>query len=99
VACGSATLQWRLVAGAGVEPALRTAYETVEPPLLYPRVRKDCGGGSRTRVILVYKTSALKVVPSELRRRKSESGLEETRTLTRSLQDFYATSYITSPKN
>ncbi len=42
---------------------------------------------------LVYKTSALK--PIELRRNFGGPG--GTQTLTRSLQDFYAFNYITSP--
>ena len=44
---------------------------------------------------LVYKTSALN--PIELRRNVF-GGPEGIQTLTRSLQDFYAVSYITSPK-
>ncbi len=44
---------------------------------------------------LVYKTSALE--PIELRR-KEFGGLGGIQTLTRSLQDFYALRYITSPK-
>ena len=43
---------------------------------------------------LVYKTSALE--PVELRRKIG--GLGGSQTLTRSLQDFYALGYITSPK-
>ena len=44
---------------------------------------------------LVYKTSALN--PIELRRNVF-GGPEGIQTLTRSLQDFYAVNYITSPK-
>ena len=44
---------------------------------------------------LVYKTSALN--PIELRRKKF-GGPGGAKTLTRSLQDFYAVIYITSPK-
>jgi hypothetical protein len=44
-------------------------------------------------VSFVYKTSALE--PVELRRKIG--GLGGSQTLTRSLQDFYALGYITSP--
>ncbi len=70
------------------------AYETSEPPLLYSRDiwvrRRDLNSYH-----LVYKTSALE--PVELRRKIG--GLGGSQTLTRSLQDFYAVGYITSPKN
>lgn len=70
-------------------------YETIEPPLLYPRVewlrRRDLNPQP-----LVYKTSALHAF--ELRRIRNFSGLEESRTLTRSLQDYDAACYITSPE-
>ncbi len=70
-------------------------YETIEPPLLYPRVewlrRRDLNPHR-----LVYKTSALHSF--ELRRIKDFGGLEESRTLTSSLQDYDAACYITSPK-
>ena len=35
----------RVIAGAGVEPAVGAAYETAEPPLLYPRTRLAAAAG------------------------------------------------------
>src|ERR1044072_6478999 len=53
-----------------------------------------CGGESRTRINSILSRALW--FPIELRR--NFGGPEGSQTLTRSLQDFYAVSYITSPK-
>ena len=70
-------------------------YETSEPPLLYSRVRHGCGDEIRTHIISFTRRALSCLL--ELHRKKDFGGLGGTQTLTRSLQDFYAINYITSP--
>ena len=76
--------------GGGNRTRLRwTAYETAVPTRAHPRTH-DCGGGTRTRTHLFTRQALC--IQFELRRKDGPGG---TRTLTRSLQDFYAA--VTSP--
>lgn len=79
------------VAGAGIEPAfgLDAAYETAVPARAHPRKVTAAAGLEPAHTRLQDERS---VYPFELRRKGGPGG---TRTLTRSLQDFYAA--FTSP--
>ena len=51
VSLGGEVISEKLVAGAGIEPAFVTAYETVELPRTLSRKKKiGCGDGSRTHI-------------------------------------------------
>src|SRR5215204_5430579 len=77
------------VAGAGIEPAF--GGRLMRPPCPPGHLPAHyCGGGPRTRTSLFTRQALW--FPFELRRKDGPGG---TRTLTRSLQDFYAA--ITSP--
>ena len=72
------------------------SYETIEPPLLYSRVKLGGDEGSRTLIVRFTRPTLFCIQLSYIAV-EDFGGLGEIQTLTRSLQDFYAVSYITSP--
>ena len=85
-------------AGAGVEPAVcGVAYETTEPPLLYPRAgrAKLCGGEIRTRIHSFTRRALLSV---ELRRKKLVEW-ERVELSPNSLQDCRSAELSYHPEN
>ena len=56
------------------------------------------GSDEGSRTLIVRFTRPTLCYPVELHRHLKIGGLEGSQTLTRSLQDFYAVSYITGPK-
>src|SRR5438034_10000031 len=55
-------------------------------------------GDEGSRTLIVRFTRPTLLFPIELHRHREFGGLGGSQTLTRSLQDFYAVGYITSPK-
>ena len=84
-------------AGAGVEPAVcGVAYETTEPPLLYPRVKLKLRRRDLNSHQLVYKTSALLSVKLRRKKMMERVGFEPT---PNSLQDCRSAKLSYHPKN
>ena len=84
----------------GCGPRNRTArfpgYGPDEPPLLHARDPFELAAAARVELASTRLQDECSGYPIELRR-KVFGGLRGSQTLTRSLQDFYAVSYITSP--
>jgi hypothetical protein len=86
------------ISGSRSRTCRPTAYETVEPPLLYSRVKSGGDEGSRTLIVRFTRPTLCFVQLSYIAPERF-GGPGGIQTLTGSLQDFHAVGYITGPES